>query len=357
MANTAQEAIEGFETKDAEKSKDVLVKVRDLSVTYNTRLGPVSAVDHVSLDIYRSEILGLVGESGCGKSTLGKALLRMIAPPAEISAGQIIFDGEDVMGFDDRRLREYRGRQASMIFQDPMTSLNPVQNVEGHLVEAVQVHEGTKEETILGRVRSLIERLGIQQRRLNDYPHQLSGGMRQRVMIGLGLVLNASLIVADEATTSLDVIVEAKLVDQLRQIRDHFEVSILMITHNIALVAEVADRLAVMYAGHIVEIGPVNDVFDNPLHPYTQGLLKSVPNVRLDEAEELYKMPGEPPNLTHPPSGCRFHPRCSCITSVSAQYEPPVVEVSPGHWAKCWLYRDHPEKEEKTLTASEAPSC
>jgi oligopeptide/dipeptide ABC transporter ATP-binding protein len=357
MANDVNELEEARLSSTRNQTKDVLVQIRDLSVTYNTRLGPVSAVDHVSFDIDRGEILGLVGESGCGKSTLGKALLRMITPPGEISSGQIIFGGEDIVEFDERRLRQFRGRQASMIFQDPMTSLNPVQNVAGHLVEAVKVHEGTEEKTILGRVRTLLERLGIQQRRLTDYPHQLSGGMRQRVMIGLGLVLNSELIVADEATTSLDVIVEAKLVDQLRQIRDEFEVSILMITHNIALVAEIADRVAVMYAGHLVELGSVRDVFHHPLHPYTQGLLKSVPNVRLDEAEQLYKMPGEPPNLTHPPSGCRFHPRCSCITSVSAQYEPPLVEVSPGHWAECWLYADHPEKEEKTLDASEAPSC
>jgi oligopeptide/dipeptide ABC transporter ATP-binding protein len=288
---------------------------------------------------------------------MGKALMRMLPRTAQVE-GQLIFNGEDVMQFDPARLRDFRGRKASMIFQDPMTSLNPVQRVSEHVVEAIQVHEPkTKMGMALSVARELIERLGIARRRIDDYPHQLSGGMRQRVMIGLGLVLNSELIVADEATTSLDVIVEAKLVDQLRQIRDEFEVSILMITHNIALVAEIADRVAVMYAGHLVELGSVRDVFHHPLHPYTQGLLKSVPNVRLDEAEQLYKMPGEPPNLTHPPSGCRFHPRCSCITSVSAQYEPPLVEVSPGHWAECWLYADHPEKEEKTLDASEAPSC
>src|SRR5512145_921626 len=266
---------------------DALVQVRDLSVNYQTRLGPVSAVDHISFDIQRGEILGLVGESGCGKSTLGKALMRMIALPSKISNGQIIFDGEDIMAYNESQMRDFRGRRVSMIFQDPMTSLNPVQRIDQHLVEAIRVHEPrTPKEKALERVRDLIERLGIQQRRLSDYPHQLSGGMRQRVMIGLGLVLNAELIIADEATTSLDVIVEAKLVDQLRQIRDEFEVSILMITHNIALVAEVVDRVAVMYAGHLVELGSITDVFHNPLHPYTQGLLKSVPNVRLDEMEQ-----------------------------------------------------------------------
>lgn len=317
-----------------------LVQIRDLSVTYQTRLGPVSAVDHISFDIQRGEILGLVGESGCGKSTLGKALMRMVAPPSKISNGQIIFDGEDIMAYNADQMRDFRGRKVSMIFQDPMTSLNPVQRVDQHLVEAIQVHEPrTKKEKALERVRSLIERLGIQERRLSAYPHQLSGGMRQRVMIGLGLVLNANLIIADEATTSLDVIVEAKLVDEFKKIRQDFGVSLLAITHNIALVAELADRIAVMYAGHLVELGPIADVFDEPRHPYTQGLLHSVPSVKLDDAHELYKMPGEPPNLTRPPAGCRFHPRCPQAMQICAEREPDFQETQPGRWVKCWLYQ------------------
>ena len=253
------------------KERDVLVDIRDLSVTYHTRIGPVSAVDHVSFDIRKGEILGLVGESGCGKSTLGKALMRLIEPPAEISSGQIVFNGEDIMTYNEDQMRDFRGRRTSMIFQDPMTSLNPVQRVDDHLVEAIQVHEPkTPTEEALKRSSTLIERLGIGLNRLGAYPHQLSGGMRQRVMTGLGLVLNAELIVADEATTSLDVIVEAKLADQLREIRDEFSVTLLMITHNIALVAEMADRIAVMYAGHMVEIGDIYEVFENPMHPLHQ---------------------------------------------------------------------------------------
>lgn len=333
-----------------EHGKGPLVQIRDLAVTYHTRLGPVSAVDNVSFDIKRGEILGLVGESGCGKSTLGKALMRMIASPGEISNGQILFEGEDIMTFNDEQMRDFRGRVTSMIFQDPMTSLNPVQRVDEHLVEAIQVHEPkTKKETALNTINTLIERLGIQTRRIRDYPHQLSGGMRQRVMIGLGLVLNASLIIADEATTSLDVIVEAKLVDQLREIRDEFNLAILMITHNIALVAEVADRVAVMYAGRLAEIGPVEKIFDDPLHPYTKGLLNSVPSIRLDEHAELYKMPGEPPNLTRPPSGCRFHPRCPAAMPVCAKYEPSLREVVRDRFIHCWLYEDHPEKQQETI--------
>ncbi len=255
-------------------SKEVLVSIRNLCVNYETRLGTVSAVDSVSFDIYKGEILGLVGESGCGKSTLGKALMRMIAPPGKIF-GEIIYQGEDIMQFDQNRMRDFRGRQVSMIFQDPMTSLNPVQRIDEHLIEAVQVHEPkTDKSSIYERIYTLIERLGIGKNRLTSYPHQLSGGMRQRVMIGLGLVLNAGLIIADEATTSLDVIVEAKFVDQLHEIHDQFGITILLITHNIALVAEVADRLAVMYAGRMAEIGPIEQVFEKPLHPYTHGLLE-----------------------------------------------------------------------------------
>jgi peptide/nickel transport system ATP-binding protein len=322
--------------------RKVLANVRDLSVTYHTRIGPVSAVDHVSFDIFKGEILGLVGESGCGKSTLGKALLRMIDPPGEISCGKFIFEGQDVMSFDDNQMRDFRGRRVSMIFQDPMTSLNPMQEVAEHLIEAIQVHEKkTPRDAALKRSSTLIERLGIGLDRIDCYPHQLSGGMRQRVMTGIGLVLNAELIIADEATTSLDVIVEAKLVDQLREIRDEFGISLMMITHNIALVAEMADRIAVMYAGHLVEIGDIYEVFENPMHPYTKGLLGSVPSIHLNDRKELYKMPGEPPNLTHPPSGCRFHPRCPSAMPICNQREPELIPQPSGRAVHCWLYQDH----------------
>ncbi len=333
--------------------QSILMQVRNLCVRYKTRYGMVSAVDDVSFDIYKGEILGLVGESGSGKSTMGKALMRMLPRTAQVD-GELIFNGEDVMKFNQPRLRDFRGQKVSMIFQDPMTSLNPVQRVSGHVVEAIQVHEPkTKAETALSVARELIERLGIASRRLSDYPHQLSGGMRQRVMIGLGLVLNANLIIADEATTSLDVIVEAKLVDQLRHIREEFGVSLLVITHNIALIAELCDRVAVMYAGQIAEIGPVEQVFDNPLHPYTKGLLQSVPSIQLDEKEQLYKMPGEPPNLSNPPSGCRFHPRCPYVMGICSRVDPRLEEVTPGRLAHCWLYEDLPENETPIIKVKE----
>ena len=334
------------------KPNETLVKIRDLQVRYRTRMGLLHAVSDISFDIYKGEILGLVGESGCGKSTLGKALMRMLPASAELE-GQIIFDGEDIVQMSDRQLRDFRGRRVSMIFQDPMTSLNPVQKIRDHLLETIRVHEPeAKEGPAMVRIRQLVERLGIQSERLPDYPHQLSGGMRQRVMIGLGLVLNADLVIADEATTSLDVIVEAKLLDQLREIRDDFGVTIILVTHNIALVAELADRVAVMYAGRIAELGSVYDVFDDPLHPYTRGLLKSVPNIRLDDGNDLYRMAGEPPNLTHPPSGCRFHPRCPHAMPVCSNYRPSFQEYKPGHFVHCWLYEEHPEMEEETVQVS-----
>mgnify|MGYP001262049856 CR=1 FL=1 len=324
---------------------EVLMQIKDLSVTYETRLGPVSAVDKISFDIYKGEILGLVGESGCGKSTMGKALMRMIQPPGYISGGQLIFEGEDIMTYDENKMRDFRGRKVSMIFQDPMTSLNPVQRVDEHIVEAIQIHEPkTKVEQALERATILLQKLGIQKDRMTSYPHQLSGGMRQRVMVGLGLVLNANLIIADEATTSLDVIVEAKLADQLKEIRDEFGVSLLVITHNIALVAELADRVAVMYAGHIMELGTVEEIFDKPMHPYTEGLLNSVPTIKLNEREVLYKMGGEPPNLTHPPRGCRFHPRCPKVMPICKVQEPDFQQLEDGRYMKCWLYQDHPEQ-------------
>jgi oligopeptide/dipeptide ABC transporter ATP-binding protein len=328
------------------KNKEILYEVKDLVVEYTTRSGVVKAVDQVSIDVKKGEILGLVGESGCGKSTLGKAMMRMIAKPGKITAGELWVNGVDLLTLPEEEMRKRRGTEISMIFQDPMTSLNPVQRISQHLVETIQTHEpDVKKASALDRALKLIERLGIQRQRTEDYPHQLSGGMRQRVMISLGLVLNANLIVADEATTSLDVIVEAKLVDQLQQIRDEFGISIILITHNIALVAQIADRVAVMYAGRIVEVSSVFDLFDDPKHPYSQGLLQSVPTIKLDEREELFKMPGEPPDLANPPSGCRFHPRCPKVMPICSQLKPELKEFTPGRYVHCWLFQEHNEKE------------
>jgi peptide/nickel transport system ATP-binding protein len=319
--------------------RDILYSIKNLSVDYRTRAGPVGAVDSVSFDIYRGEILGLVGESGCGKSTLGKALMRLHTGPAKITSGELWFDGRDLMKLSDREMPELRGAEIGMVFQDPLTSLNPVQRIIDHLTETIQTHEPeTSDKAARIRAEELVEKLGIRRERLSEYPHQMSGGMRQRVMISLALALNSKLVIADEPTTSLDVIVEHQFLDLLRELRHEFGLTILLITHNIGVVAEVADRVAVMYAAKMAEIGDVFDVFGSPKHPYTQGLLRSVPNIKVDECE-LYKMEGAPPNLLKPPTGCRFHPRCPFVMDICRTEEPPFMPADEGdQFSACWLY-------------------
>ncbi len=322
---------------------EILYAIRDLTVEYETRAGAVRAVDDVSLDIRRGEILGLVGESGCGKSTLGKALMRLHSGPARITEGQLLFDGRDLIGLSAGEMREVRGAEIGMVFQDPMTSLNPVQRILDHLTETVRAHiPETSEDAARAHAEELVERLGIRRERLSEYPHQMSGGMRQRVMISLALALHAKLVIADEPTTSLDVIVEAKFLDLLKELQEEFGLTILLITHNIGVVAEIADRVAVMYAAKMVEVGDVKDVFGDPKHPYTQGLLRSVPNIRLDGGE-LYKMDGSPPNLLRPPSGCRFHPRCSHVMDICRTETPAFDVVQGDQYAACWLYQEAPK--------------
>lgn len=315
-----------------------LVEVHNLDLDYPTRRGVIRAVDKVSITINRGEILGLVGESGCGKSTFGRALLRLPPSPGEIVGGEIVFDGQDLMALDEEGMRRLRGARISMVFQDPMTCLNPLQSINDHLMETIQAHQtniSNKEARELAV--NILNRLGIKPERLDDYPHQLSGGMRQRVMIGLALALNADLIIADEATTSLDVIVEAQFLDWLRELQQELNLTILLITHNIGVIAEVSDRVAVMYAAKMVELADAFSLFDKPLHPYTEGLLASVPNIELEE-DTLEIMYGSPPNLLKPPQGCRFHPRCPHVMDVCREEEPPFREVKPGHWVACWLY-------------------
>jgi oligopeptide/dipeptide ABC transporter ATP-binding protein len=338
---------------DASSAKsDVLLSIRDLSVSYKTRLGEVSAVDTLSLDIYRGEILGLVGESGCGKSTMGRAIMRLVRPPGVITNGQMMFRGENLLELSEKDIREVRGKYISMIFQDPMSSLNPVQRIDEHIIETIQIHEpDVSREQAEKRAVDLLERLGIGRKRLEDHPHQLSGGMRQRVMIALALALRAQLIIADEATTALDVIVQAQFLELLQQLQKEFNLTILMITHNIGLIAQIADRVAVMYAGRLAEVGPTDEIFHNSKHPYTQGLLRSVPNIELDE-QELYRMEGTPPNLQYPPSGCRFHPRCPHVMERCKRQQPflsLVGDVAHQDWiaqrydkhlAACWLHQE-----------------
>lgn len=333
--------------------KEVIYSIRGLSVEYKTRLGDVQAVDNVNLDIKRGEVLGLVGESGCGKSTLGKALLRMIEPPGRITSGELRFDDVDLMKLSTSEMREYRGNRIGMIFQDPLTSLNPVQSISSHLTEAMLTHGMyVDEQEARSQAEDLINRIGIRPERIDDYPHQLSGGMRQRVMIALALALNADLIIADEATTSLDVIVEAQFLDLLRRLQELLGLTIILITHNIGVVAELADRVAVMYAGRIAELGSVYDVFGEALHPYSQGLMQSVPNIRLEEGDTLYKMSGEPPNLLRPPNGCRYHPRCPQVMDICSRRAPTFRAKDSDHFVSCWLYEEHPAEEHQRRSAT-----
>jgi peptide/nickel transport system ATP-binding protein len=322
---------------DMEENQKIL-DIRDLQVEYGVRTGTIKGVDHVDLSVYEGETLGLVGESACGKSTLGRAILRLVSEPGEIVGGQILFDGEDLMAKDQKEMAKIRGSRISMIFQDPMTSLDPLQRIDDHFIETIRTHmDGVSKAEARAMAGTMFDHLGIQSERLNDYPHQLSGGMRQRVMIGLALILSSQLVIADEPTTSLDVIVEAQILDLLKQLKEGYHMTLILISHNLGIVSELADRLAVMYAGKLVEVAPAQALFDEPLHPYTQGLLASVPNIRLDD-EELRTMAGAPPDLIHPPTGCRFHPRCPRVMDRCRTEEPVYRQVTPKRWTMCWLY-------------------
>jgi oligopeptide/dipeptide ABC transporter ATP-binding protein len=320
---------------------EVLYSIRNLDVEYDTRIGGVRAVDDLSLDIHKGEIIGLVGESGCGKSTLGKAMMRTITTPGHIVGGELWFEGVDLMTLSEKEMSSIRGNRVGMVFQDPMTSLNPLMKISDHLTEAIRTHYPKMSEAAArARAVEMVKDLGIREERIDDYPHQFSGGMRQRIMIALVLALNAALIIADEPTTALDVIVEAQFLDLLRELREEFELTILLITHNIGVVAEVADRVAVMYAGKVAEVAPVEAAFLDTKHPYSRGLLRSVPNIDVDN-QELYKMTGAPPNLIAPPSGCRFHPRCPRAVDLCMEAEPQLLDVTgDGHLASCWIYSD-----------------
>jgi peptide/nickel transport system ATP-binding protein len=318
--------------------KQILLEIKDLQVAYPVRTGTIKGVDQVSLFVYEGETLGLVGESACGKSTLGRAILRLVSEPGEIVGGQMLFMGQDLAAIKEREMARIRGKNISMIFQDPMTSLNPLQRVDHHFIETIRTHEKeTSKAAALERTRAMFDQLGIQRERLTDYPHQLSGGMRQRVMIGLALILNSDLVIADEPTTSLDVIVEAQILDLLKNLKQTYHMTLVLISHNLGIVAELADRLAVMYAAKLVEVAPAAQLFDRPLHPYTQALLASVPNIRIED-EELRTMAGAPPDLIDPPGGCRFHPRCPEVMDRCRDEEPPYLQVSGDRWTACWLY-------------------
>jgi peptide/nickel transport system ATP-binding protein len=317
---------------------NTILSVENLKVEFPISIGTVTAVNDVSLELFQGEVMGLVGESGCGKSTLGFSILRLLRPPGRISGGRIMYHGRDIVGMGKRELLSLRGSKIAMIFQDPLTSLNPLYSIGHHFVETVRTHDGqVSKKEALKRAASVLESLGIAAERLNEYPHQMSGGMRQRIMIGLALILNPDLLIADEPTTALDVIVEAQFLDLLDVLRKQYNLTIILITHNLGNVAQLADRITVMYGGTIAEVGPAQTIFDSPLHPYTQGLLASIPNIKLDEPK-LKTMAGSPPDLVDPPAGCVFHPRCPQVMDICREERPPIFEQD-GHLAGCWLYR------------------
>jgi peptide/nickel transport system ATP-binding protein len=316
-------------------SDQPVLSVRDLRVYYGTAGGAVRAVDGVSLDIDAGEIVGLVGESGCGKSTLGRGILGLL-PEGARADGQVLYGNRNLVDMPPKELRRLRGPDLSLIFQEPMTRLNPLLRIEDQFSETLKQHEpklGDRE--IRKRSLETLGRMGIPPTRFRQYPHEFSGGMRQRIMIALALVLRPKLLVADEPTTALDVIVEAQILGILADLKRNFGTALLLITHNLGIIAESCDRVAVMYAGKIVEEGPAVDVFADPAHPYTRELLRST--ISLDTTE-LHSIPGAPPNLIAPPSGCRFHPRCPDAMRVCHAKEPIEQANGDGRRVLCWLH-------------------
>jgi len=314
-----------------------LLKIEGLSVHYYTEDGIVRAVDKVDFLMNRGETIGLVGESGSGKSTFGLAILRLVPPPGRIVGGKIIFDGTELTSLDEREMQKIRGRRISMVFQDPTTSLDPLMKVGDHLVETIMAHENVTREEAKERALKMLEQVGIRPERFGDYPHQFSGGMRQRVGIALALALNPDLVIADEPTSSLDVIVQFQILDLMKRLKELYDMGMILVTHDISIVPGIADRIALMYAGQLIELADVNSFFDEPLHPYGKALLESVPNIQFSD-QKLKYIPGNPPDLINPPRGCRFSPRCPYATERCRREEPPMINVGSDRLVKCFRY-------------------
>jgi oligopeptide/dipeptide ABC transporter ATP-binding protein len=335
-----------------------LLRIEDLKTQFFTSRGVVQAVDGVSLHVDEGETVGVVGESGCGKTMTALSVLRLVPDPGRIVSGHIWFRDRDVTRMDADQIREFRGNDVAMIFQDPMTSLNPVTRVGTQIEEAMTAHERFSARDALARVVPLLQRVRIPaaERRKEDYPHQFSGGMRQRTMIAMGLANEPSLIIADEPTTALDVTVQAQIVTLLRRLNRELGTAIMLITHNMALVASLCSRVIVMYAGRVVEQGPVDQIFKDPQHPYTWSLLRSVPRVDEARRQRLVSISGLPPDLVRLPPGCKFHPRCAFRVDRCSEEEPPLGEVGPQQIARCWvLMRNAPQEAAKELEATVVP--
>jgi len=323
-----------------------LIQVKNLQTSFFTPEGEVRAIDGVSFEIAEGKTLGLVGESGCGKSVTSLSIMRLIqSPPGKIVGGEIIYRGRDLLKLNNEEMRKIRGNEISMIFQEPMTSLNPVFTVGNQIGEAIRLHQGLgKKETRQKTIEMLrLVKIADPESRVDAYPHQLSGGMRQRVMIAMALSCNPSLLIADEPTTALDVTIQAQILDLMKELQQKFGMALLLITHDLGVVAEQANEVAIMYAGKIVERATVQAIFAQPFHPYTVGLLNSLPGVRGKKKKRLAAIPGVVPNPLHLPSGCRFRDRCSKAQGACADAEPQLVAKEPGHWVACYF----PETEQR----------
>ncbi len=322
--------------------QDPLLEVRDLRTSFYTEEGVARAVDGVSFVVGRGQTLGLVGESGCGKSVSAFSIMRLVPdPPGRIEAGQILLKGRDLLALEEEEMRRVRGDDIAMIFQEPMTSLNPVLTCGFQIIEAVVLHQQVPKQEARARAVEMLQLVGIPapEQRIDEYPHQLSGGMRQRVMIAMALACNPDVLIADEPTTALDVTIQAQILALLESLQESLQMAIVMITHDLGVIAETADQVAVMYAGQVVEYAETQVLFTRPRHPYTRGLLRSIP--RLDaEQERLDIIPGVVPDARSFPPGCRFAPRCPLADAHCRAEAPPLEEVEAGHWASCWKAGD-----------------
>jgi peptide/nickel transport system ATP-binding protein len=314
-----------------------LLSVEGLKVYYFTSGGTVKAVDKVDFSLYRGEALGIAGESGCGKSTLGYGLINLVPPPGRIVDGHILIDNVDVAKLNESDLRKkVRWRKISMVFQGAMNALTPVYTIGKQLAEPLTIHTAISYKEALNKVQEILPLVGLSPEIIRRYPHELSGGMKQRVMIAMALILNPDIIIADEPTTALDVIVQAQILNLLKKLRRELGVTLILISHDLSIMAEVVDRLMVMYAGKVAELGKSDVIFSAPSHPYTQGLIASIP--KLGE-KKLNYIPGLPPDLRNPPVGCRFADRCPMVMDICRKEEPPFFEIAKEHFVSCWLYR------------------
>ncbi len=329
-------------------SESTLLSINDLKTYFFTTEGVVKAVDGVHLKIDKEEVLGLVGESGCGKSTVAFSIMRLVRPPGKIVGGEIWFEDEDLLRKSETEMREIRGGKISTIFQNPMSSMNPVFAVGGQIGEAIKLHQNVQKHEIKEKVIEILSKVGIPDpsRRAEDYPHEYSGGMCQRAMTAMALSCNPKLLIADEPTTNLDVTIQAQILDLMKTLRRDFGASVLLIGHNLGVISELCDKVGVMYAGKVVEYSDLTTIFEKPKHPYTQALLESIP--RLDvEKDRLRIIPGTVPRLIDPPPGCRFNPRCEYVKGICAKEEPPLNDIGQGHMVACFLYTSNDQDKQQ----------